>query len=90
MKRKTRYSNESLGKLEIVPDFLPAPDQLVMKEDGVKVTLSLSKRSVEFFKRYAQKSNVPYQKMIRSLLDSYAIHHEGHKTAKRDSGRKSA
>lgn len=77
MKRKTTYSNEPLGKLKGVPDFLPAPHQLVLKEDGVKVTLSLSKRSVDFFKRHAQKSNVPYQKMIRSLLDSYAAHHGG-------------
>ena len=72
MKRGARYTNESLGKLEVVDDFLPPPDQLVPKEDGVKVTISLSKRSVEFFKAHASRSNVPYQKMIRSLLDSYA------------------
>ena len=88
MKRKTRYSDEALGKLEIVSDFLPSPDQLVMKEDGVKVTLSLSKRSIEFFKLHAQKSRVPYQKMIRSLLDSYATHHEVKKPVGRAGGRK--
>jgi predicted DNA binding CopG/RHH family protein len=47
----------------------------VLRDDGVKVTISLSKRSVDFFKRHAARSKVPYQKMIRSLLDSYARHH---------------
>jgi predicted DNA binding CopG/RHH family protein len=90
MKHKTTYSDQALGKLEIVDDFLPSPDQLVMKEDGVKVTLSLSKRSVEFFKIHAQKSKVPYQKMIRNLLDSYASKYAGHTVSKRPGGRRSA
>jgi len=72
MRRIQKYTNKSLGRLEIVKDFLPSPDQLVLKEDCVKVTLSLSKRSVTFFKAHAARSNVPYQKMIRSLVDSYA------------------
>ncbi len=75
MKRKGRYSDEPLGRLEVVEDFLPPPDQLVLRDDGVKVTISLSKRSVDFFKKHAARSKVPYQKMIRSLLDSYARHH---------------
>ena len=77
MKRKTVYRDQLLGKVKVIKDFLPPPEQLVMKDEGVKVTLSLSKRSVDFFKRHAQKSNVPYQKMIRTLLDSYAEHHGG-------------
>jgi len=77
MKRKTTYRDQPLGKIEMVKDFLPPPQQLVMKDEGVKVTLSLSKRSVDFFKLHAQKSKVPYQKMIRTLLDSYAAHHGG-------------
>lgn len=77
MKRTAKYKNEALGKLEIVRDFLPPPDKLVLKEDGVKVTLSLSRRSVEFFKQHAARSKVPYQKMIRSLVDSYAAQHGG-------------
>ena len=76
MKAKTRYRDEPLGKLEIVGDFLPPPEKLVLRDDGVKVTISLSKHSVEFFKRHAARSKVPYQKMIRSLLDGYVKHHE--------------
>ena len=75
MKRKGRYIDEPLGRLEVIEDFLPPPDQLVLRDDGVKVTISLSKRSVDFFKKHAARSKVPYQKMIRSLLDSYARHH---------------
>lgn len=71
MKRNPRYTDERLGRLEVVEDFLPPPEQLVRKEDGVKVTLSLSRTSVEFFKAHAATAKVPYQRMIRNLLDSY-------------------
>jgi predicted DNA binding CopG/RHH family protein len=61
--------------VEVIENFLPPPDQLVLKDDAVKVTISLSKRSVDFFKAHAARSDVPYQRMIRSLLDSYAEQH---------------
>jgi predicted DNA binding CopG/RHH family protein len=61
----------------VVADFLPAPDQLVPREDSVKVTLSLSRRSLDFFKREAKKQRVPYQRMIRALVDVYAAKQEG-------------
>jgi hypothetical protein len=75
MRHRQKYTNEPLGRLKIVDDFLPPPEQLVLRENGVKITISLSRRSVDFFKAYAAKSKVPYQKMIRSLLDSYASKH---------------
>ena len=75
MSAKIRYTDEPLGKLRVVPDFLPAPEDLVFREEGIKVTLALSKRSVEFFKREAAKHNTQYQRMIRRLLDAYAEHH---------------
>ena len=76
MSTKIRYTDEPLGKLRVVPDFLPAPEDLVFREEGIKVTLALSKRSVEFFKREAAKHNTQYQRMIWRLLDAYAEHHE--------------
>lgn len=90
MKRTPKYTDERLGRLEVVEDFLPPPDQLVLKEDGVKVTISLSKRSVEFFKAQAARSRVPYQKMIRSLLDGYASRYQERPLTSRSSGRRSA
>lgn len=73
--RKKKYSDERIGKVKIIEDFLPPPNKLVLKEESVKVTLSLSKESLEFFKEMAEKQHVGYQKMIRSLLDKYAAHY---------------
>ncbi|MGB5131475.1 MAG: hypothetical protein WBO00_02590 [Steroidobacteraceae bacterium] len=75
MKRFSGYTDEPLGRIRIIKDFLPPPDQLILKDDGVKVTLSLSKKSVQFFKAHARKSKIPYQRMIRRVLDEYAGHY---------------
>jgi hypothetical protein len=50
MKRNRKYGDEPLGRLEVVKDFLPPPDRLVLRDDSVKITMSLSKRSVDFLK----------------------------------------
>lgn len=71
-RRTVKYSEGEIGDVRVVDDFLPSPDELVLKEDNVKVTLSLSRRSVAFFKREAAKRRVPYQRMIRALVDAYA------------------
>jgi len=71
MKKKIVYTDEPMGELEVVADFLPSPSELAFKEDGVKVTLALSKRSVDFFKSEASKNRTQYQRMIRRLLDAY-------------------
>ena len=76
MKTKIKYTNEPIGKIKIVDDFLPPPEQLAFKEDNVKVTITLSRTSVDFFKKEAEKHHVQYQKMIRRLLDLYTIHHQ--------------
>jgi len=75
MKAKLKYTDEPLGELRIVDDFLPPPKDLVFKEENVKVTITLSKSSVEFFKKEAKRYNTQYQKMIRRLLDLYASRH---------------
>src|SRR5437016_14677140 len=75
MSERIKYTDEHLGDLKVVPDFLPQPEDLVFREEGVKVTISLSKRSVEFFKKQARKHNTQYQRMIRRLLDAYAADH---------------
>jgi len=60
-----------------------------LREDGVKVTISLSKKSVDFFKAHAARSKVPYQRMIRTLLDSYADKYSERTTSSRPAGRRS-
>jgi predicted DNA binding CopG/RHH family protein len=72
-----RYTKGEIGRVRVVENFLPPPEQLVPREDSVKVTLSLSRRSIDFFKREAKKQRVPYQRMIRSLVDVYAERQEG-------------
>jgi len=76
MKSKIKYTDEPMGDLEVVKDFLPPPDQLVLKEDRVKVTISLSKGSVEFFKKEAKKQRISYQKMIRRIIDVYTSQYQ--------------
>jgi len=76
MKNKIKYTEESMGELRIVKDFLPPPDQLVLKEENVKITISLNKSSVEFFKKQAQEHRTSYQKMIRRVIDFYASHYQ--------------
>lgn len=72
MSSKTQYTHEPLGKVAVVEDFLPPPDKLAFREETVRVTITLNKASVEFFKREARKHGTPYQVMIRKLLDAYA------------------
>lgn len=75
---KTKYEDapaelaEAIEQAEVIPDILPSPDRLVLKEETVRVTLNLNKRSVDFFKSSARKNGVPYQSMIRRVLNIYA------------------
>lgn len=82
MRANVKYTNEPIGDLKIVRDFLPLPEDLVFQEEGVKVTIALSKRSVKFFKDEAQKHRTQYQRMIRRLLDAYTEHHSHGRTGR--------
>lgn len=75
MKKSISYSDEPLGDLRVIDDFLPPPGELAFKEESVKVTIGLSRSSVNFFKQEARKHKTHYQTMIRRLLDLYAAHH---------------
>lgn len=77
MSTRTRYRDAPIGEPEVVPDFLPSPAELAFREEGVKVTLALSRRSVEFFKAEASKHHTQYQRMIRRLLDAYVEAQQG-------------
>ncbi len=61
-----------IGNLARITNVLPPPDKLAVSEHTVKVTLLLSKSSVEFFKRQAAQYETKYQRMIRRLVDQYA------------------
>lgn len=73
VKEKTvKYSSDDIGRIEIIKDFLPPPEDLILKDTTIKVTLNLSKSSVDFFKDLAEKHGSQYQKIIRLILDSYS------------------
>lgn len=72
MKNKIKYSDEPI-KARVIKDFLPSPEVLSLKEKKRKVTLTLSQRSLDFFKSAAKKYGASYQAMIRRLLDYYVV-----------------
>ncbi|MBW2658451.1 MAG: CopG family transcriptional regulator [Deltaproteobacteria bacterium] len=74
MKGKIKYTDEPIGKVKVITDFLPSPKELALKDETVKITISLSKTSVDIFKKEAKRYNTQYQKMIRRLLDEYTAH----------------
>ena len=76
MSKQIDYTDEPIGNLKFVTDFLPPPEQLVPKDHLKKVTITLSAESIAFFKAEAKKHHTPYQKMIRQLLDQYVVHHQ--------------
>lgn len=71
MSKKIQYTDEPLEEFRVIPDFLPSPKELAFREESVKVTIALSKKSVDFFKSEAGKHNTQYQRMIRQLVDAY-------------------
>jgi len=74
MKSKIKYTDEPMGDVRVMEDFLPTPEELALKDETVKITISLTKRSVDFFKKEAELHNTQYQRMIRTLLDEYIAH----------------
>ena len=74
MSKTIQYSNEPIGDIELVSDFLPSPEELALKNQNTKVTISLSSESIAYFKDAAKKHHMQYQKMIRQLLDEYVAH----------------
>jgi predicted DNA binding CopG/RHH family protein len=75
MRAKIKYTDEPI-EAKVIQDFLPPPEELAFREEGVKVTIALSKKSVEFFKSEATKHHTQYQRMIRRLIDAYVDTYE--------------
>lgn len=71
MNKTIKYTEGEIGDMKIIEDFLPSPEKLAFKEENTKITISLTKETVDFFKDEAKKHHTQYQKMIRNLLDMY-------------------
>ena len=70
-RKRIKYTDEPMNNIEVIADFLPSPEELAFKEESVKITIALSKSSVDFFKKKAESHRTQYQKMIRRLVDEY-------------------
>ncbi len=85
MKKKIVYKSapkdisDAIISSRIIDDFLPAPEKLLTKDDNIKITILLSKNSINFFKEKAKKIGVPYQTMIKTVLDKYTSHYQNNK-----------
>jgi predicted DNA binding CopG/RHH family protein len=74
LSKQIQYSDESIGEIRLIPDFLPSPEELALKKKNTKGTISLSSESVTYFKEVAKKHHMQYQRIIRELLDEYVAH----------------
>ena len=78
MNSKTIYTKapkdieQALTYGKTIPDFLPPPELLVRRGEKIRITISLNKRVVDFFKHQATRQKVKYQTMINNVLDIYA------------------
>jgi predicted DNA binding CopG/RHH family protein len=71
MNKTIKYTDGEINNIKIIEDFLPPPEELAFKDENTKITISLTKETVDFFKDEAKKHHTQYQKMIRNLLDIY-------------------
>ena len=73
MKKKTRrISDQPVGKLTAIHDFLPPPEKLLQNEEKMKITITLDAATVRYFKTVASKMGLKYQRMMREVLKGYA------------------
>jgi predicted DNA binding CopG/RHH family protein len=68
--------NMPIGALTRVKDFLPSPEKLAPAEENVKITILLKKSSIDFFKKQASRHHTKYQRMMREVLDRYALSYQ--------------
>jgi len=59
---------KAIEESRIVADFLPPPEKLVLRGQTEKITISLSRNSLAFFKERAKSQGVSYQLMIRKVM----------------------
>ena len=72
MRAKEKDRNRPQGRLTPIPDFLPPPEELIPHELTQKITVAVDSKTLKFFKDYAKKSGLKYQRIIREVLKGYA------------------
>jgi predicted DNA binding CopG/RHH family protein len=78
---KDEFEGLNIDDMRVVEDTrLPSPAEIAQMLTTKKVTLSLTPYSISFFKSKATELNIPYQKLIRGVIDSYARQTLGHRS----------
>ncbi len=75
MKKKIKYTDEPIKLGRRVNDFLPSPAEIALKEKSKRVTINLNEASLQVFKKEANRLGVPYQRLLRTVVDLYAQHY---------------
>jgi predicted DNA binding CopG/RHH family protein len=75
MKKKIKYTDEPIRLGRRVEDFLPSPAEIALQAKTTRVTLNLNEESLRIFKKEAHRLAVPYQRLLRMVVDLYAQHH---------------
>ena len=70
MKKKTEYTDEPMQIGRIV-NILPSPAELASMARTERATLTLTKATLDFFRKEAKKEHVSYNILIRNALDEY-------------------
>ena len=74
MSKQIDYTDEPIGNLKFVTDFLPPPEQLVPKDHLKKVTITLSAESIVFSRQKPRNTSLP--KNDSPTADQYVAHHQ--------------
>ena len=69
--KKIVYTDEPIQLGKTVNDLIPSHAEFALRETTKKVTIASTERSIDYFKEIADKYGIPYQKMIRMILDEY-------------------
>ena len=81
MSKKIKYTEGPMGDYtlndfkRVDKSFLSSPEEIARSMDKIKITITLTGDSIEFFKKQAEKHDIQYQRLIRSILDEYVAHH---------------
>lgn len=75
MNNKITYTDENLEFGEIVEDFLPHPNELILKQKKVKIFMELTEENILFLQREATKKNISDQGLIELIINEYINNH---------------
>jgi ribosomal protein S18 acetylase RimI-like enzyme len=74
MTNKISYTNEPLGEIDVIKDFLAPSSELAFREERIKVTLALSKTCVDFSKLEASKHQTQHQQRFLLRFINHRVH----------------